>query len=58
LPASPETQVFEAKFQRADEHLGSRDTEGSAVGQRILAAIEKLRAEKPEPGETVQQRDS
>jgi hypothetical protein len=28
--------------------------EGAVAWKRILAAIEKLRAEKPEPGETVQ----
>jgi hypothetical protein len=39
---------------RGDEHLEHGDTEGSALWKRIVAAIEKLQAEKPEPGETVQ----
>jgi hypothetical protein len=38
---------------RADEHLEHGDAEGSALWKRILAAIEKLQAEKPEPGEKV-----
>jgi hypothetical protein len=40
--------------ERADEQLEQGDHEGSATWQRILAAIEKLQAEKPEPGERAQ----
>jgi hypothetical protein len=34
--------------ERADEALEKGDPEGSAVWQRIMTAIEKLQAEKPE----------
>jgi hypothetical protein len=40
--------------ERADEHLENGHPELSATWQRIMTAIEKLQAEKPEPGETVQ----
>jgi hypothetical protein len=40
--------------ERADEHLEKGQFELSATWQRIMAAIEKLQAEKPAPGETVQ----
>jgi hypothetical protein len=40
--------------ERADEHLGKGHLELSATWQRIVTAIKKLQAEKPEPGETVQ----
>jgi hypothetical protein len=39
--------------ERADDLLGKGDTDGSLVWRRILAAIEKLQAEKPAPGENV-----
>jgi hypothetical protein len=40
--------------ERADEHLEKGQLELSATWQRIMTAIERLQAEKPEPGETVQ----
>jgi hypothetical protein len=40
--------------ERADEALERGDLEGSAVWQRIMAAIEKLQARRPGPGERVQ----
>jgi hypothetical protein len=40
--------------ERADELLEKGDLEGSAVWQRIMTAIEKLQAQKPALGETVQ----
>jgi hypothetical protein len=40
--------------ERADEHLESGNLDLSAIWQRIVTAIEKLQAEKPGPGETVQ----
>jgi hypothetical protein len=40
--------------ERADDALEKGDTEGSAAWQRIMTAVEKLQAEKPAPGETVQ----
>jgi hypothetical protein len=40
--------------ERADEHLEKGHPELSATWLRIMTAIEKLQAEKPEPGETVQ----
>jgi hypothetical protein len=40
--------------ERADEHLEKGNLDVSATWQRIMTAIEKLQAEKPEPGETVQ----
>jgi hypothetical protein len=36
--------------ERADEHLESGNVDLSAIWQRIMTAIEKLHAEKPEPG--------
>jgi hypothetical protein len=39
--------------EHADEHLEKGHLELSATWQRIMTAIEKLQAEKPEPGETV-----
>jgi len=39
---------------QADEHLEKGQRELSATWQRILGAIEKLQADKPKPGETVQ----
>jgi hypothetical protein len=36
------------------EHLEKGHPELSATWQRIMTAIEKLQADKPEPGETVQ----
>jgi hypothetical protein len=39
--------------ERADEHREKGDREGSATWQRIMTAIERLQAEKPEPGEPV-----
>jgi hypothetical protein len=38
--------------ERADEHLEKGDLEDSAAWQRIMTAIEKLQAEKPEPWQT------
>jgi hypothetical protein len=40
--------------ERADEYLEKGNLEVSATWQRIMTAIEKLQAEKPAPGETVQ----
>jgi hypothetical protein len=40
--------------RRSDLDLASGDRKGSATWKRIMVAIEKLQAEKPEPGETVQ----
>jgi hypothetical protein len=40
--------------ERADEHLEKGHLELSAIWQRILTAIERLQANKPAPGETVQ----
>jgi hypothetical protein len=40
--------------ERADEHLEKGFADLSAIWQRIMSAIEKLQAEKPEPGERVQ----
>ena len=40
--------------ERADDALEHGDMEGCALWKRILAAVEKLQAEKPPPGETVQ----
>jgi vacuolar-type H+-ATPase subunit H len=40
--------------ERADKHLEKRDPEGSGTWQRIMTTIEKLQAEKPEPGEAMQ----
>jgi hypothetical protein len=39
---------------RSDEATARGDIEESEVWQRILAAIERLQAEKPGPGEKVQ----
>jgi hypothetical protein len=40
--------------QRANDELARGDVASGATWQRILAAIEKLQAEKPEPGEQMQ----
>jgi hypothetical protein len=40
--------------RRSDSDLASGDRKGSATWKRIMAAIEKLQAEKPEQGERVQ----
>jgi hypothetical protein len=40
--------------RRSDADLANGDRRSSATWKRILKAIEKLQAEKPEPGETVQ----
>jgi hypothetical protein len=40
--------------ERAIDALERGDPDGSTSWQRILTAIEKLQAEKPAPGETVQ----
>jgi hypothetical protein len=37
--------------ERRGRELGEGNLEVSATWQRIMAAIEKLQAEKPEPGE-------
>jgi hypothetical protein len=39
--------------QRADELLAQGDIEGQIVFKRIVAAINELRRQKPNPGETV-----
>jgi hypothetical protein len=39
---------------RADDQSAKGHTEIASTWRRILVAIEKLQAEKPEPGETVQ----
>jgi hypothetical protein len=40
--------------ERADEHLEKRHLELAAAWQRIMKAIERLQAGKPDPGESVQ----
>jgi hypothetical protein len=40
--------------ERADEHLEKGQFDLCAAWERIMAAIEKLQAEKPDPGERVQ----
>ena len=39
---------------RAEDARQRGDSEGSVIWRRIFAAIEKLQADKPEPGERVQ----